>query len=335
MRRKDLPIWVALLLALALAVAFAGGCGEDKGTSAPADDVGASPSAAAELTPQEIVDQSQLAMEDVNSMSFAADVKLDIQGDPAKMTDPTAQQLLAKPITLHMEGSSSTEPQAADMDMTVSLMGQDIAMGVLADGKKAWVEYENTWYAVPQENMKALESGDSGALPNEQLADLGLDPQEWNVEWELAGTETVDGAEVYHLTAKPDAKKIAGDVMKALEDPALYEKLGDPETAQQMKALKGQNEKALEELQKALENVAVDLWVETGSMYMRKAVIVVDMDTKGMEDAEGLDAMTIEVALAMADFDEPVEVKAPAKAKDFDTLMNELVGGMMGGGMSL
>ena len=92
------------------------------------------------------------------------------------MTDPTAKQLLSEPITLHMEGSSSTKPQAADMDVTVALMGQNLAMGVLADGNKAWVEYENAWYAVPQENTKALESGDSGALPTEQLADLGPRP---------------------------------------------------------------------------------------------------------------------------------------------------------------
>lgn len=333
MRRKYLSLWAVLVLALAFAVVSAAGCGDD-GTSAPAE-TGGSPSAVAELTPQEIVDQSQQAMEGVNAMSFTADLKLDIEGDPAKMSDPTAKQLLAKPITLHMEGASSTKPQAADMDVTVSLMGQDIAMSVLADGNKAWVEYESAWYAVPQENMKALESSDSGALPNEQLADLGLDPQEWSVEWELVGTETVDGADVYHLTAKPDAQQIAGDVMKALEDPELYEKLGDPETAQQMEALKGQNAEQLKELQKALENVAVDLWIETGSMYLRKAVIVVALNTKGMEDAEGLDAMNVEVALTMADFDEPVEVKAPAKAKDFDALMNELVGGMMGGSMSL
>jgi outer membrane lipoprotein-sorting protein len=334
MRRKYLSLWAVLVLALAFAVVFAAGCGDDEGTSAPAE-TGSSPSAVAELTPQEIVDESQQAMQDVNSMSFTADMKLDIQGDPAKMSDPTAKQLLSDPITLHMEGSSSTEPQAADMDMTVSLMGQDIAMSMLADGNKAWVEYEDSWYAVPQENMKALESGDSGALPNEQLADMGLDPQDWNVEWELVGTETVDGAEVYHLTASPDEKTLADDLMKALNDPELYEKLGDPETAQQLEALKGQNAQQLKELQKALENVGVDLWIETESMYLRKADIVIGLNTKGMEGAEGVEAMTVEVALTMADFDEPVEVKAPAKAKDFEALMNDLVGGMMGGGMSL
>jgi hypothetical protein len=322
-------MWAVLLLALAFAVVSAAGCGGDEGTSTPAGDGGSSPSAAAELTPQQIVDQSQQKMQAVNSAAFTADLKLKLDGDASKMTDATAKQLLSSPITLHVEGSSSSKPTAADMDVTVALMGQNLAMGVLADGKKAWVQYENAWYAVPQENTKALTSGDSSALPTEQLADLGLDPQSWDVEWELAGTETVDGAEVYHLTASPDAAKIAADLMKALNDPDLYKKLGDPQTAEQVKAMKSQNAKELKELEKALKSVEVELWIETDTLYLRKGMLAIGMDMSGMEGAEGVTAMNIDVAFSMGDFDEPVEVKAPAKAKDFDTLMNKLVGGMM------
>lgn len=329
MRRKYLSTWAVMLLTLTLAVAVAAGCGGDEGTSTPVDGGGSPPSAAVELTPQQIVDQSQQAMEAVNSAAFTADLKLKLDGDAGKMTDETAKQLLSAPITLHVEGSSSTKPMASDMDVTVALMGQNLAMGVLAEGKKAWVQYENAWYAVPQENTKALTSGDNSALPTEQLADLGLDPQAWDVEWESAGTETVDGAEVYHLTASPDAKQIAADLMKALNDPELYKKLGDPQTAEQVKALKSQNSKELKELEKALKSVEVELWIETGSMYLRKGMVSIGVDMTGMEGAEGVTAMTIAVDFTMADFDEPVEVKAPAKAQDFDTLMNKLVGGMM------
>jgi len=330
MRRKDLSLWAALILAVALAVVFAAGCGGDDGAKT-ADDTAASPAAAAELIPQEIVDQSTAVMDKVNSASFTADMKLDIQGDAAKMTDPTAKQLLSSPITFHAEGKSSMKPQASVMDVTVGLMSQNLAMGIVNVGKKAWVQYEDTWYAVPQESTKALQSSGGGALPTDQLSDLGLDPQAWDVEWELVGTETVAGAEVYHLTASPDAKQISADVMKALNDPKLYEKLGDPQTAQQLKAMKAENQKQLKELQQALDKIAVDLWIETGSLYLRKGSVVVDMNTKGMEGAEGVEGMSVAVDFTMADFDEAFDVKAPSNAKDFDTLMNQLVGGMMGG----
>ena len=103
MRRKNLSLWAVLVLALALAAAFAAGCGGDEGTNEPA--AGDSPSAVAELTPQEIVDQSQAAMQDMNSAAFTADLKLELDGDPSKMSDPTAKQLLSAPITFHAEGS--------------------------------------------------------------------------------------------------------------------------------------------------------------------------------------------------------------------------------------
>lgn len=331
MRRMHLSMWAILLMALTLAVVAAAGCGGDEGTNAATD---SSPSAVAGLTPQEIVDQSQEAMQAVNSAAFTADFKLDLEGDASKMTDATAKQLLSQPITLHVEGSSSNEPVASDMDLTVALMGQNLNMGILAEGKNAWVQYENTWYAVPQENTEALSSGDSSALPTEQLKDLGLDPQAWEVEWELVGTETVDGAEVYHLAASPDPETIAADVMKALNDPDLYKKLGDEETAQQVEAAKGQYEQQLKELQKALEDVEVDLWIETESMYLRKGAVVIGLDTENMEGAEGVTAMNVDVAFTMAGFDEPVEVEAPAKAKDIEKLMNELMGGMMSSGTS-
>lgn len=327
MRRTYLS-FLSLLLVLALVAAVGAGCGGNEATSE--GESSATPEV--ELTAQEIVDQSEQAMQEITSASFTADVALTFEGDAAAMTDPMAKQLVESPITLHVEGRSADEPVAAEMDMTAALMGQNLALNMVVDDAKAWVQYEGTWYAVPQENTKALSEEDTSALPSEQLKDLGLDPKTWDVEWELAGTETVDGVEVYHVTATPAARKMAADLMKALKDPKLYEKLGDAATAEQLKAQTAQSEKQLKELEKAIDSVAVDLWIETGSMYMRKGAIALGLDMTGVKDAEGVTAMNAEIGFTMADFNEPVEVKPPAKAKDFEKLMNELLGGMMGMG---
>ncbi len=327
MRRTYLSS-LSLLLVLALAAILFAACGGDEATSGEE-----SPAATAvELSAQEIVDQSERAMDEVTSASFTADVALKIEGDAAKMTDPTAKQLLDSPVTLHVEGRSGDEPVAAEMDMTVALMGQNLAMSMVVKDTKAWVQYEGTWYAVPQENTKGLAEEDTSTLPSEQLKDMGLDPTAWDLEWELTGTETVDGVEVYHVAARPDAKKMAADLMKALKDPKLYEKLGDPATAEQLKAQTAQSEQQLKELEQAIDSVAVDLWIETGTMYMRKGAIAVGLDMTGVKDAQGVTAMNADIGFTMADFNEPVEVEPPAKAKDFEKLMNELLGGMMGMG---
>lgn len=322
MRRKHLSVWAALLLVVALAVVFAAGCGGDEDTTA------ASPSPTEQLTPQEIVDQCTAAMNKVTSASFTADFKLDVQGDAGKIKDETTRQLLAKPVTVHAEGASSTKPQATDVDLSLSFTGQNLAMTVLSDGKKAWVQYQGTWYAVPPEQTKALQSGDSAAAPDQQMRELGLDPKAWNVEWELAGIETVDGAQVYHLKASPDPKKIAGDLMKTLDDPDFYKKLGDQATAEQVKALQKENAAQLKQAQKALSTLDLELWIETGTKYLRKSTVLVGMDTTSMKGAEGVTGMTLDFSLGMADFGQPVEVTPPAKAKSFDKLMNDLTGGM-------
>ena len=288
MRRKHLSLWAALLLARGARARVRRRMRWRRGYDRAGRRSSAAPAVTEELAPQDIVDQSLEAMQAVDSAAVTADVKLDLEGDASKMTDPTAQQLLSKPISVHMEGSSSTEPVASDMDVTVALMGQNLAMGVLAEGDKAWVEYENAWYAVPKENTKAL-TEQSSALPTEQLSDLGLDPQSWDVEWTLAGTETVDGAEVYHLTASPDPQQIAADMMKALNDPDLYKKLGDPQTAQQVEAMASENAKQLKQLQKALESVDVELWIETESMYLRKGTVLIGDEHRGHGRRRGLD----------------------------------------------
>ncbi|HQG54695.1 MAG TPA: hypothetical protein PLT83_04325 [Thermoleophilia bacterium] len=325
MRRKHLSVWAGILLVVALTVVLAAGCGGDEGTTA------ASPSPTEQLTPQEIVDQCTAAMNEVTSASFTADFKIDVQGDASKVTDETARQLLAKPITLHAEGASSTDPQAADVDLALSFSGQNLAMTILNEGEKAWVQYQGTWYAVPPEQTKALQAGESGGAPEQQLRELGLDPKAWNVEWELAGIETVDDIQVYHLTASPDPKKIAGDLMKTLNDPDFYKKLGDQATAAQVKALQKENAALLKQVQKALDSLDVELWIETGSKYLRKSTLLVGMDTKAIKGAKGLTAMTLGFSLGMADFGQPVEVTPPAKAKSFDKLMNDLTGGMTPG----
>ena len=234
------------------------------------------------------------------------------------MSDPTAQQLTQSPITFHAEGASSDDPTAMTMDMTIGLMGQNLDMSMLAAGKKAWVEYDGTWYAVPQENTKALgEQASSGALPTEQLKDLGIDPEDWDVTWELAGNESVGGADCYHVTAQPDVGKMTDSLMKALEDPKLLQQLGGDEAAQ-VQALEQQNSKEIKQLKESLEDVSVDLWIETESLYLRKGAMTATMDMTKMEDAQGVESAGMDVSFTMDDFNEPVKVKPPKQARKFD-----------------
>ncbi len=326
MRHKHLSTWASLFVVAGLLLAVAAGCGSsDSGSSSPSPDT----AAVSDLSAEEIIEQSNAKMAEVKSASFAADMALDVRGDTAQATDPIEQALLSEGMTLHAEGRSAADPVAAQMDLSVTVADQALNFGLIAKGDKMWVEYEGQWYVVDQKNSSALSTqAETGAAPTEQLKSFGLDPEEWGTTYEVVGTEDVGGTPTYHLKATSDPQKLAAALMQAANDPDLAKKLGDAETADQLKQSLAQSEEQAAQLQKALTDVSVDYWVGVDDMLMRKAEFAAALDTTEQEDMEGVEGMTIELAVTMDDFDEPVSVDPPAKAKSFDKLMETIFGGM-------
>ena len=327
MHRKSVSTW--LVLGLALTLLAAGGCGGDKSSS------GGSPGAtavAAGVSADQVVSDSEAKMAQVKSASFTADMGLEVQGDPNKMTDPTQKAMLSQGLSLHVEGKSATDPMAADMKISAGIAGQTLELGMMAQGDEAWVEYQGKWYAVDKKNSKSLSAqAKTGAAPTEQLKSFGLDPSAWGTTYQMVGTEDLAGTQVYHVTATADPAKLTEDLTKAMNDPGLLDKLGDPSTAKQLEQGLAQNKKQVEQLKKSLKNVAVAYWIGVDDMLMRKAELSAELATKGQQGMEGVDGMTMKMSMTMADFDQPVTVTPPAKALPFDKLMNEVFGGMMGG----
>lgn len=317
-----------LLLVLALAIVAVGCGGDDDASSAssPAADV-------AGVSADQIVKDSEAKMATVDSASFVADLSLEMQGDTEKMTDPTAQALLSQGVTFHAEGSSGSDPTAVNMTMSLGIAGQNLEFGMMSEGDKSWVEYQGTWYALDTKNAKQLDKqAQSGGTPTEQLKSMGIDPSSWGTEYELAGTENLNGVEVYHVKAVADPQKLADSLMKAAEDPKLQQQLGDSGDLSQLGQGLTQDKQQTEELAKSLEEATVDYWIGVEDQYMYKAQFGAAMDTSGQKDMEGVTGMSVNGTVSMTAFDEPVEVEAPKNAKSFDTFMNQLFGGMMMGG---
>jgi len=326
MRRMSVPTWLVLVLALTLLVAV--GCG-DKSSSSSSPRATA---AAAGVSADQIVKDSEAKMAQLKSASFSADMGLEVQGDPSKMTDPTQKAMLSQGISLHVEGKSATDPMASDMKMSAGIAGQTLNFGMMAQGDKAWVEYQGKWYAVDQKNSKSLsDQAKTGAAPTQQLKSLGLDPSAWGTSYEMVGTEDMAGTQVYHVKATADPAKLAEDLTRAMNDPSLLNKLGDPNTAKQLEQGLAQNKKQVEALKKSLKDVNVDYWIGVDDRLMRKAEFSADLATKGQKGMAGVDGMTMKMSMTMADFDQPVTVTPPAKALPFNQLMNQMFGGMLGG----
>ena len=328
MRRKSQISWVVLSLTLALVLFTAAGCGGSSSSGEPSS----STAATADLTADEIVQQSAEKMKDMTSATMTADIALEVQGDPAKMTDPTQKAMLSQGLSLRMDGKSQTDPMAADMNVSVGLAGQTIDVGIIADGDQAWVEYQGKYYTVDKKNTKSVtDVAGSGLAPMDQLKKQGLDVDAWGVTYELVGTEDMGGTQVYHVTATVDTKAMAADLVKQMSKPDLGDQLGDPATAQQLKQGLKQYKGQIDELSKSITDASGDYYYEVDSLYLTKAAWTVALDTQGQKDLQGIDGMTLKADLTMSDFNEPVTVSPPAKALPFDQLMNQMFGGMLSG----
>lgn len=326
-----------LVLALVLAAAVVAGCGGDSEASTTGTPAAAV--AAPDQSADQIVKDSEAKMATVNSAAFTADFGLRLQGDTSKMTDPTAKAFLSQGVTLSAQGKSSKKPAATDMTMSVGIAGQTLDFGLKAVGKKAWLEYQGSWYAVDSKNAGALDKqAQKGASPTDQLKSLGIDPSTWGATYELVGTESVNGVQVYHVKATADPKKLADSLAKAAENPRLNKELGGAtgSLGQLGSGLTGDAKQA-QQLAKTLKSATVDYWIGVDDGYMHKAQFEATMDMSGQKNMQGISGLDAKGAVTMSDFDQPVSVGAPAGAKPFKDFMIQLFGGMLGGsgGLSL
>ena len=319
---------LALALALALAVAACGSGGSDKATAEPAP----SPSVSAE----ELVQQSLEATSKEKSASFTANVALKMEGDTSKM-DATTQAMLGQGLSVHVAGKSSESPTALDMTMSLGIAGQTLEFAMMAQGDKAWVQYQGKWYVIDQKTIKGLSGQASpSAAPTDQLKSLGLDAADLGATFDYVGAEDLGGAQVYHVKAAVDPEKMAASLLKALKDPAIAEQLGQNSTGKELEKQLQSNEKQLQQLQKSLKSATADFWIGADDMLMRKATAAAALDMTGQtgSDLQGVGAVNLTAAVTLADFGEPVTVTPPADALPFDQLMNSLFGGMFGGMMN-
>ncbi len=328
-----------LVLALALGAVAVAGCGGSGNAS-----TGGSPVAAIAVSDQsadQIVKDSEAKMATVKSAAFTADFGLQIKGDTSKMTDPTAKALLSQGVTVTAQGKSAQTDKAGpvvDMTMSLGIAGQTLDFGLKSAGKKAWIGYQGSWYKVDNKTTKSLDKqAANGAVPTEQLKSMGIDPSAWGTSYQLVGTETLDGVQVYHVKATADPQKLADSLTTAAEDPSLSKQLGSAtgSLGQLGSGLAG-NAKQAEQLAKTLKEATVDYWIGVDDKYMHKAQFGATMDMTGQKDMQGVSGVSLKGSVAMSDFDQPVAVTPPTGAKPFEDFMNQLFGGMMGGtgGMS-
>ncbi len=310
--RKTLIV-LGLIVALLLTVgAVACGDGARSSGLSPADE-----------TPQGILTAAMAAAESMTGAAGDFEVTMSFDVDTAQLPEE-ARTFVEGPMSIAGTFAFGSEPQAADLTIALSMLGESMDMGVRMAGEEAWLEIDGQWYEGPPEMGQMLGSaaGQEGqeADMQQMLVDLGIDPVTWLKDLTLVGDETVDSVEAYHLAGAPDLAKIMTDMLGILQNEETMELLDPAGSATGMMGtgamVPGQEE--LDQIQQQMatmfQELTADVWIAKDTLMPMKFEIAATMVPPAGDDAQGMNAITLALALNLRDINEPVVVEAPAGA---------------------
>ena len=182
-----------------------------------------------------------------------------------------------------------------DLDMKVSGSGQNSDVGLLVDGKRAYVELEGRWYELPAGTLKRPAEG-AGAQG--LTAALGFDPRVWLRNPKSEGTAQVGGVATDHVSADVDVARMASDLT------------GLADRAGQSGALTPQVRESLDD---AVKQARVDIYVGQKDDVLYKLAVSAQVDAEpgaGAAPVRGDLKFDVEVS----DLGKPQKIVAPRNA---------------------
>lgn len=311
-----LPLLVAVVMALAAFVAACGG----------KSDGGSSPVATPSVPPEQLIQESLQQLEKVKSSSFALDGSFKIDGDPAKMTDPSQAALVKNPTTFKLTGKGAEQPKAvADLTLTASAAGKPYEFQLRVIDNKSWVRYKEQWYVAADDStgIKAPSPSPSQDAAR-MLKGLGVTKANTGTTYSLVGVETIDGVATYHVQMNVDTKKAIPALISALNSPKGKALAADADVSSQMKSLSSKRAEINKQAQN-FDNTVIDLWIGSDDKLLRKITMKGGVDLTKSQNAVDIKRADLNMTMQMSDFNKPVEVTAPTGAKPSSQLMPALM----------
>jgi hypothetical protein len=271
-----------ILIALAVAVTFAA-CGGDGG---------------GDEDPQEVLDATFAPAQAIESGVFDVSLSIDAQGG----SEPGSVEInLDGPF----DGSGDGVPKfdvGAEITGETSESDVDFSGGLISTGDSAYVSFQETDYAVPQElfdqfaqsylRVQSRDQDQGGGI----LEQVGIRPQDWLTDLENEGTEDVEGVETIHISGRADVPRFFQDLQR------LAERAGP--AAQQLTP---------EQLSQA---------EESEDDILRRLTARLELEPpEGNTGAP--DSVSAELSITFSDVNEPQEVSAPSGARPLAELLQQ------------
>lgn len=240
------------------------------------------------------------------------------------------------PVSIKLNGPFETSGKGKlpklDLALTLAGAGANFSAGVVTTGDKGWLELQGTAYAVDDATFAEFKKGyeDSAAKSEDDsgspsFKSLGIDPLRWLKDPEVAGSETVGGAETHHITAGVDVPAFLKDVSTLLGKAG---QLGQA-AAGVPSSLSEQQRKDIEA---SVKDAALEVWTGKDDKALRRIKLTVGIDVPEAvrPRAGGLRTGKLTFDLTISDLNEPQEIAEPKNARPLADLQQLIGGGATG-----
>lgn len=305
---------VFYLLVAALATALLAGCGGDGQASGKA--------ASSSTNVDQLLRETFAGDKKVKSGQVALAMAVDAKG--AKELDGPVRLKLTGPF----ESRGDKRLPAFELDAAFSGAGQDLKAGATSTGDKAFVNFNNTDYAVSDQLFKQLEAGyeqaqkeaaDSNGGKQTSLATLGIDPSRWLTNARNAGEAKVGDADTIKITGGVDVGRLLDDVNTALGKAAALGLQGSGQVPQKLTA------QQRKEITDAVRDAKVEIYTGREDKILRRMVVAVDV-VPPADSADGVTSAAVRLDLSLTDVNQDQEIKAPSSTKPLDELLRQFGG---------
>jgi hypothetical protein len=318
-RLRSVPVLIAAMLAAMLLAACGG---DDKADGEPAS---------ASTSVDTLLRETFTGSKKVDSGRVNLALRIDAKG--AEGLDGPVDVKLAGPF----QSRGENRLPAFKLDLAFTGAGQDVKAGATSTGDKAFVNFNNTDYAVSDQVFKQFEAGYEEAQKQAgersggkgtSLATLGVDPTKWLTNAKNEGESEVGDADTIRITGGVDVPRLLDDVNTALGKAAslglqnsgqLPQKLTDPQKKQ---------------IADAVKSARVEIHTGQEDKILRRMVVAVDVVAPAEE--EDLESAALRLDFSITEVNDEQEIAAPKATKPFDELLQQLggLGGLAGGGSS-
>jgi hypothetical protein len=230
-----------------------------------------------------------------------------------------------QPLLVKVSGPFQSEgagrlPQL-DIDASLEGGGQSMSGGITTTADQAFVTIEGSTYEVSGpvfEQFKAgyEESAKQSTDENQSLASLGIDPRRWLTNARNEGESQVGDTETIKITGDVDVPKLLDDVNAALEKVRSLGVQGSDQIPEKL------TDEEKRETAEAIQELSVEIHTGADDRILRR--IVVTMSVVPPEDGAGV--VDLKFDLQLLDVNEDQEIEAPADAKPFEDLLQQLEG---------